>query len=186
VLEIGQTLSEQQQLAVEQAAIVFALELLKQEAAQEVAQHLAGDFLSDLLFGREATDPAVDQRAARLNVNLHREHRILILDIDDFAQAIKAHHWSDMEALTIKRLLLRTVSDVMQKNAPGSLVELRGDSVLVLLPERKGLADALALIQQTRDELRSPLPDLTISVGIGRPVSSPTDLRRSYQDAALA
>jgi len=185
-VETGQALDEQQRSAVEQASIIFALEFLKQEAARAVEERLAGDFLDDLLFGRGAIDPAVSQRAARFGVDLNRPHRILVLEIDEFAQAIRKHHWTDVETLTIKRQFLGTVSDVLRRDVPGALLSTRGDSVVILVPERSSLSDVITLACTIQQSLGSSMPELTISAGIGRIAEDATQLSRSYRDALMA
>lgn len=187
-LETSGQMNEQQRSAVEQASIVMALEFLKQEAAQAVEQRLAGDFLDDVINGRCAGDSAAVQRAARLNVDLHACHQIMILDVDQFSNEIAAHRWTDMDALAIKRRFLRTVEDIAHKDRPGSLVGLQSDSVLLLVPEAAGAgADAgVGFAKKIQTALRTSLPDLTVSIGIGRPAEDFFELPRSHREAQMA
>ncbi len=190
-LECGPALNEQQQSAIEQASIVMALEFLKQDAASEVEQRLAGDFLDDLVAGRGVGDPSIYPRASRLNVDLHLPHRILVLDVDRSPQSASRRHWSDMEALTVKRRFLSTVSAAAgQGRLEGAtvLTGIRSDSVLVLLPAPppRTLADAQALAAGLQQALYAVLPELSVSVGIGRIAQEPAEIARSYADAVLA
>ncbi len=136
VLELD-TFNDQQYSAVDQASIILALEFLKVEIAQDVEARLAGDLLDDLIQARAGNDPTLLQRAARLNVDLRQPHRILVLDIDQFAQAVRRHRWNDMDALAIKRRFLSTVSDIAKRDFNGALTGTRSDSVLVLLPVKR-------------------------------------------------
>lgn len=187
VLELS-PLDEQQYAAIEQASIVLALEFMKIEAAQEVEARLAGDLLDDLVFGRSASDPSLLLRAARFNVDLLKPHRMLVLDIDQFSQAVRHHHWSDMEALAVKRKFLGTVKAQIQRSLHGALLGTRSDSVLVLLPTSASapLAEAQAQAAALHAALQAALPELTISIGIGRPAADLSQLTRSYEDAMLA
>ncbi len=188
-LESGHSLNDQQRLAIEQASIVMALEFLKQEARREVEQRLAGDFLDDLVSGRGVNDPSIFQRAARLNIDLHSPHHILVLDIDCFAVASGRYHWSDMEVLAVKRRFWSTVSEVVRRiEGPAALVGTQGDSVLalVLASPSQAPADAKALAASIQQALCAALPDLTFSAGIGRIASEPGQTARSYADARLA
>jgi len=187
-LEIGHTLNEIQRAAVEQASIVIALEFLKQESAQAVEQRLAGDFLDDVISGRCANDPAVFQRAARLNVDLRRQHRIMVLDVDQFAEVIASHHWTDMDALAIKRRFFRTVTEMVRNDAPGTLVGMQSDSVLLMMPvnSTSGVREVIAFGKKIQGSLQVALPDLSFSIGIGRTADDHTKLPRSFQEAQLA
>ncbi len=189
VRECGDALNDQQRSAIEQASIVLALEFLKQEAASEVAQRLAGDFLDDLVAGRGVGDPSIYQRAVRLDVDLHAPHRILMLDIDRFTQTANRRHWSDMEALTVKRRFLSTVSEVIRsQEGAGFLVGTQSDSVLVLLSASapKTLSEVQALVASLQQALGAALPDLSVSAGIGRIAVEPAEIAKSYADAVLA
>jgi sugar diacid utilization regulator len=187
VLELD-TFNEQQYSAVDQASIILALEFLKVEIAQDVEARLAGDLLDDLIQARAGNDPTLLQRAARLNVDLRQPHRILVLDIDQFAQAVRRHRWTDMDALAIKRRFLSTVSDIAKRDFNGALTGTRSDSVLVLLPvkEPDSLKQAEAQACTLQAALPEALSDLTVSVGIGRAAEEPGQLPRSYEDAMLA
>ncbi|MBI5303373.1 MAG: GAF domain-containing protein [Chloroflexi bacterium] len=177
--EVGQNLTEQQCAAIEQASIVFALEFLKQDAAEAVEQRLAGDFLDDLISGRGTSDPAIQQRARRYRFDWTRAHRVVVLDIDGFAEAIKEHRWTETDALTIKRRFVGTARDVITADAPGALIGTRGDSLIAIVPAR----DLSALAQAMQHALRAALAEVTVSVGIGRAADTVAGLPGSYDDA---
>ncbi len=187
-LESGGEMNAQQRSAVEQASIVMALEFLKQEAAQAVEQRLAGDFLDDVINGRCANDPTAIQRAARLNVDLHACHLVMVLDVDGFSDEITSHRWTDIDALSIKRRFLHTVMDIALKDRPGSLVGMQSDSVLLLVPVPDGtdIQKGVLFGKKIQAALHTSLSDLTVSIGIGRAVSNYLDLPQSYQDAQVA
>lgn len=178
----------QRQSAVVQASIVMALEFLKQEVAQSVEQRLAGDFLDDVINGRCTDESADIPRAARQNVNLHASHLVMVLDVDRFSEEITRHHWSDRDALLIKRRILTVVSECAHRERRGSLAGMQSDSALLLLPAG-GREDACADLEfgrQLQASLQESLPYLSISIGIGRAVEDYTEIPRSYQEAQVA
>ena len=187
-LEIGHTLNEQQRSAVEQASIVIALEFLKQESAQAVEQRLAGDFLDDLINGRGVSDPASYQRAVRFGVNLHSKHRIMVLDVDKFALEVARHRWTDIDALEIKSRFYGTVSEIVRNDASGALVGMQSDSVFLLLPLNRSaeIGEFIAFGKRIQNAVRASLPDISISVGIGRVAGDPSQISRSFQEAQFA
>lgn len=187
VLEV-EALTEQQYSAIDQASIVLALEFLKIEAGEEVEARLAGDLLDDLVFGRTANDPSVLQRADRFRIDLRQPHRILVLDIDQFALAVRQNRWNDITALAIKRRFLGTVNAIIHRNYSGALTGTRSDSVLVLMPTRTNETTEVITAQARtlQHALREALPELTISVGIGRAAITPSEFPSSFEQAMLA
>lgn len=181
-------INDQLRSAVEQASIVIALEFLKQEAAQAVEQRLAGDFLDDVINGRCANDQSAVQRAARMNVDLHSPHLVMILDVDRFSDEIAKHHWTDLDALAVKRRILSIATEITHRNHPGSLVGMQSDSALLLVPvsNESDYKIGLELGQKIQKALLIALPDLTISIGIGRVVVDYNDIPGSYQDAQIS
>ncbi|MDD5368329.1 MAG: GAF domain-containing protein [Anaerolineaceae bacterium] len=187
-LEIVHTLNEQHRSAVEQASIVIALEFLKQESAQAVEQRLAGDFLDDLINGRGVNAPSIYQRAVRFGVDMHSKHRIMVLDVDKFADEVARHRWTDVDALEIKRRFYETVSEIVRDDASGTLVGMQSDSVFLLLPMDRstGVGDFIAFGQRIQNAVRASLPEISISIGIGRIAGNPSQISRSFQEAQFA
>ncbi len=71
------TLTPLQAKALEHAATVLALELVKERAEQQVAWQLQGDLLSELLDAGSPLSASLAARARRHGIDLTRPHRIL-------------------------------------------------------------------------------------------------------------
>lgn len=67
-------------MAMEHAATVIALELIKQKAAFETERRLKKDFLEELLEGKFESEEAIIRRAERLGLDLTREFRVVAVD----------------------------------------------------------------------------------------------------------
>ncbi len=187
-VEVGGTLNEQQHAAMEQASIVFALEILKQQAAESAEQRLAGDYVEELISGRAPDLPAAHQRAARHNFDLRQPHRVMVLEFDEPAQTNKRHRWTETDTLLARRRFAGTVRDTMIQSTPGALVGKRDDNVVVILPDgtNNGSANSLAIAQGLVQALKSAVPELAVWVGVGRLAAEVGELARSFQDARLA
>jgi hypothetical protein len=112
------TLTPLQAKALEHAATVLALELVKERAEQQVEWQLQGDLLSELLDASTPLAPSISARARRHGVDVARPHRIL---------AVRS-----TEALSDDLLgLVRRAAGRSLLHRDASLVCLRGDHVLL-------------------------------------------------------
>src|SRR3954464_15202165 len=67
--------------AVEHAATVLALEIVKERVARATEERLRSDFLSDLLDGRDTAE----ERARHYGLTLGAEHRVVVAAVDGVA-----------------------------------------------------------------------------------------------------
>jgi GAF domain-containing protein/sugar diacid utilization regulator len=116
--EIG----ELERRAIEHAAVVCALESLRQRTIADVEWRLRGDLLTDLLAGTTASSLA--QRAGPLGHELGRAHRVLAVALD-----------SGPAATDRTRGLLGIVRSVAERCTPRPLVTSEADHVLALWPD---------------------------------------------------
>lgn len=187
-LEVDGDLSESQVSTLERASIVVALEYLKLEVAHNVEQRLAGDFLEDLIYGRFPTEQDVMNRASMNKIDLNRSQIVMILDFDNFSEAIHKAHWSDTEALDVKRHLLQVSEKVVSRNYPGILAVIQSDSVVMLLPieNTRDRSLEIQLAKEIQKELQTLHPDLTFSVGISQASSSIPGIQSAFKEAETA
>ena len=107
-----------QEKALEHAATVLALELVKERAQQQVEWQLQGDLLSELLDAGTPLAPSLVARARRHGVDLARAHRIV------------AVRCADLVADDLLELVRRaTGRRLVHRDA--SLVCLRGEHVVL-------------------------------------------------------
>lgn len=187
-LEVDGELSESQISTLERASIVVALEYLKLEVARNVEQRLAGDFLEDLIYGRFPSEQAVMNRASMNKVDLNGPQVVMILDFDNFSEAIYNAHWSETEALDIKRHLLRVSEEMGSRDYSDIMAVIQSDSVVMLLPVENA-KDRLLEIQLARDiqkELQTLLPEQTLSVGISQATSRISGIQSAFKEAETA
>ncbi|MGB4594553.1 MAG: GAF domain-containing protein [Anaerolineaceae bacterium] len=187
-LETDGELSENQITTLEQASIVVALEYLKLEVAHSVEQRLAGDFLEDLIYGRFPSEQAVINRATMNKVNLNGPQVVMILDFDNFSEAIYNAHWSDTEALDIKHHLLRVSEKVGTRYYSNIMAVIQSDSVVMLLPieSDKDRSLEIQLAKDIQKELQTLLPELTFSVGISQATRSISGIQSAFKEAETA
>ena len=187
-LEVDGELNETQISTLERASIVVALEYLMREVAHNVEQRLAGDFLEDLIYGRFPSEQAVMNRATMNKVDLNGPQVVMILDFDNFSEAIYNAHWSDTEALDVKRHLLRASEKVGLRNYSDLMAVVQSDSVVMLLSieDAKDRSLEIQLAKEIQNELQTLLPGLTFSVGISQATRSISGIQSAFKEAETA
>lgn len=187
-------LSEWDLVAVEQAAMVAALEMVKARAVRETERRFRNDFLHDLLSGSIKSEETAIQRARFLDINLQGRFAVMIVDIDRF-QEYSGHLMGSPEGETrmqhLKEGFLRAVKSLVSGYAKHSIFMDRSDSIAVLLPVTGEAVDSskqaiMDLANQVRKGVNNALKDVTVSVGVGRTCDRVTDLHQSYTQAKQA
>src|SRR3954454_23630605 len=69
--------------AVEHAATVIALEIVKERVARATEERLRSDFLSDLIDGRDDVEGPAAGRARHHGLSLDAEHRVVVVALED-------------------------------------------------------------------------------------------------------
>lgn len=193
VVESNGRLEESDVSALEHAAAIFALELLRQKTAFEVEARLRGHFLDELVSGSYPSEELVVlRRAAALGHDLSRPHQILVVDIATGGSAGPAE-----EALpgTTKATLdrcCRLVYEVLARQAPGAVAVAKSGNIAVAAPtprartagRPKSFAEEVA--GAIKAQINHYLPDLPVSIGIGRECQRVSDYRESYEEARQA
>ena len=134
-----------QEKALEHAATVLALELVKERASQQVEWQLQGDLLSELLDAAAPLAPSLVARARRHGVDLAREHRIVVVRsagtvADDLLALVRR--------ATGRSLLHRDAALVCVRGEHVVLAARDAESVVQAVTaaaERRGLALALGV-----------------------------------------
>jgi len=193
--ETESPLNELDLVALESAATVAAVEMGRELVRLETETRLRGDFVDDLVTGELESGPAIQQRASFLGGDLSHGCLALIADIDAFGDYVRDRQLTEQEIQQIKNRLFSGVKQIVATRHPGALLTPKSDNVISFLPPLAGdkdggreklmdMARASALkVQQSCQEL---LPDLTVSIGIGRFHPDPAETRRAYREAQSA
>jgi purine catabolism regulator len=173
-------------MAVEQAALVMSLALIKEREVAEVEGHVRGEYLDDLVQGTFGDEAAAQRRARHLGYPLPGRHVLLVVDIDDFRGFIRARQIGEDAIQALKREFLRRVSGVIRANFARALLGSRSDSVMALLPLGLDAQDHQARVQaigtQAREAIAEWRPGFTVSVGFSAPVDAPAGVGTAHRE----
>jgi sugar diacid utilization regulator len=146
--------------AVEHAAVVCALEMLRRRTAMDVEWQLRGDVLADLIAGEAPA--TVGARAAALGHDLARPHTVLVVGAD-----------GEPAPGTVRRLL-GAAQATADRAESRPLVTSWGEHAVLLWPGRTRGLDAAAAADEVRRSARRTLDGATATVVVGQ---SCTELR---------
>lgn len=140
--------------AIEHAAVVCALEMLRERAALDVEWRLRADVLADLLSGEAPV--SVSARAAALGHDLTRPHTVLVASTDGPPVSGGA------------RRLLGAVQTTADRSEPRPLLTSCGEHVIVLWPDSSRGPDAAAAADSIRAMAQRALNGATATAVVGQ------------------
>jgi purine catabolism regulator len=182
--ESGTELNELDLVALESAATVAAVEMGRELTRMEAETRLRGDFVDDLLADEFDGGPTMLQRASFLGGDLSRGCLCLIADIDSFGEYVRDRKLTEPEVQQIKNRYFSGVKQEILSHHQSALLTPKSDNVIAFLPPLKdGDAKLMTIARSTavriRQSCREILPDLTVSVGLGRFHADPLETRRA-------
>jgi purine catabolism regulator len=177
--------SDYDRIILHHVVTVTALELVKKKAVAETEKRLAGDFFDELIAS-DLYEEEIARRLVFFGLDPEAEHLILLVDID----GLPASGDGDRErgALQdVKERLHWAVDEFMARRELLFISASRSDSVVVLVqPGREEGREILAMAGELQATIDRMLPEVTVSIGIGRPHRPLVDLRQSYYEAHYA
>ena len=136
---------------LEQAASVYALDILKAQAVAEAEVKILDDLVASLLRG-DFTDEAVMLRRLRhLGIDSETPHRVAVVEVAGLGKLLDEFQGSATRLEEHKQRLAARARQVAGSVAPGSTVALQGDQVALLLrvgPGSDGRRELTAVWEQ--------------------------------------
>ena len=167
-------------------------ELSKERVKLETELGARGDFVDDLVSGHYGSVELLLQRAGYLGADLASGALVLIVDIDDFALYLERRRLKEPAIQELKKRLADAVRLQTRQLFPNFLLGPRSDNVILFLapsegsPAEKIPDSARFLAAQIQRYVKGLLPDLTVSIGIGRYTERPSELTDAYSEAEVA
>ena len=171
---------------------VLETELGKERIRLETELGVRGDFVDDLVSGHYGSVDLLLQRARYLGADLSEGALVLVVDIDDFARYLERRKPKEPIIQELKRRLADAVRLQARQLFSNFLLGPRSDNVILFLgPSEKEPPEELPelarrLARDVQRYVKGLLPDLTVSVGIGRYKGNPALLPDAYSEAEVA
>ncbi len=173
---------EMDQLAVEHAATVYAIEFLKQKAVKETEIRLTGDFVDEILHKNFNDSVLAIERGRKLGFDLTLNQAALHIKIEN------PHHHSFSDTMDH---LLQITQQACKKTNRQFLLRNKLDELIILteVGPHEGKASKVTTlelatqIEQAWKEASTPFP---IRIGIGRNYSDVQQLAQSARESQYA
>jgi purine catabolism regulator len=177
--------SDYDRIILHHVVTVTALELVKKKAVAETEKRLAGDFFDELVAS-DLYEEEIARRLAFFGLDPEAEHLIMLVDIDGF-QAFAEGEREETAVQDVKERLHWTVDEFLARRALPFISASRSDAVIVLLQtEPETAAGVMRVAHELHETISETTPEVTVSIGVGRPHKSLVDLRQSYYEAHYA
>jgi sugar diacid utilization regulator len=171
---------------------ILETELGKERIRLETELGVRGDFVDDLINGHYGSIELLLQRAGYLDAELSEGALVLVVDIDDFARYLERRKPKEPAIQELKRRLADAVRLQARQLFSNFLLGPRSDNVILFLgpsdnePPEDLPELAQRLARNVQRYAKGLLPDLTVSVGIGRYKRNPALLPDAYSEAEVA
>ncbi len=173
--------SEYDRIILHNVVTVTALELVKKKAVAETEKRLAGDFFDELIAS-DLYEEEIARRLAFFGLDPQAPHLIILVDVDGAADGEGGAVPPD-----VKERLHWAVDEFMARRDVLFISASHGDTVVILVQPGKNEARAvIAMAAELQASIDQLLPEISVSVGIGRPHRQLVDLRQSYYEASYA
>jgi purine catabolism regulator len=179
--------SDYDRIILHHVVTVTALELVKKKAVAETEKRLAGDFFDELIAS-DLYEEEIARRLTFFGLDPEAEHLIVLVDIDGFKAFVEsAGEREEAVVQDVKERLHWAVDEFMARREALFISASRSDSVVILVQPGKDRGQLmLGLAGELQATVAQMLPEIGVSVGIGRPHRSLVDLRQSYYEAHYA
>ena len=177
--------SDYDRIILHHVVTVTALELVKKKAVAETEKRLAGDFFDELIAS-DLYEEEIARRLAFFGLDPEAEHLIMLVDIDDFKAFVDGDTRARRRSFRTSRSACTGRSTSSSPSARFSSSRRRAAtpwSCLVQLGEGVRADGVIGSAGELQRAIESMLPEITVSIGIGRPHKSLVDLRQSYYEA---
>lgn len=174
------------------AARTLEAELGKERVRLETQLGVRGDFIDDVVSRHHGSVELLLQRAQYLGADLTAGALVVVVDIDDFAGYLSRRKLKESAIQELKRRLADAVRLQTRHLFSNFLLGPRSDNVILLLgaspdtPPEELSEKAINLASRIQRYIKGLLPDLTVSVGIGRFKEEPAGLAEAYSEAEVA
>lgn len=186
-LDEEKSLSKLDCIALEHAATVIALEMLKQKASFESELRIRENFFDSLLTGKYENEDIVLWRAKQLGLDLSKTYRLMSIDIEleEVVDNVKRQY----KQVHMAENFFETVRYVFESICPGFFLSGNCNNTIGLLPVTVETKDTdinnlSTVLQRIETDLKTHLPEeYKWWVGIGSPCSRLSDFATSYHEA---
>ena len=182
VPQVLRVLSELDVLAVQGAATVVALVLMRERAIMETERRLQGDLLGDILTGRFENEEDIIRRSRFLGYDLLHPHILLMVGIDDFEHLVKLGEREEMLQRS-KQNLYDLMRASLAPRTPQRLIWASGIQVVALVEVNPDdLNPIFEVGRRLHSRAEHEFPGALVCVGVSQVCLSVREVPAAYAE----
>lgn len=188
LLRLNKRFSNIDHIAIEHAASIIALEILKEKEIAEVENRLKGDFIDDLLSENFSDSNSIIIRARGLDYDISLPHRVLVLFIDNLQQLTKTYRHNEKLIFQFKTDLFNCVKDLLKTLGKG-IINSKGEYFIILLQiENHNYSEESVRLfsEKIFKRVSEKFPEVLITIGIGTLCTDLSAFSTSFRSAQKA
>ncbi len=183
-------LSGMEQVVLEHAATIAALEMAQDRVRFETEVRLKGDFVDDVISGEAGAGDSLLRRGAFLGCDLSRGAAVVLLSAEETPQSSSGRDGGRLAQSELTGAVERVFSLVSRHMAavePLSLCSLKSNQIIIFVCGDTARDPAtLSRLVGVLQELGRTVDRLTVSAGMSSFVPEPAEMGRGYKEALVA
>ncbi|MFT5873364.1 MAG: hypothetical protein ACI8WT_002309 [Clostridium sp.] len=146
------------------------------------------DLLMDTIFLNTITYENFVQRISACGYNSLNSYRIIIANMDNIDQYLKAKNIKDGQGiLNVSHIFLNVVNSSIWYLSSTPLSFFQNNSVvLLIINEKNGVNDLAAISDSIRENSKKKLGEINVSIGVGDAHTEFCEIKESYEEAKKA
>jgi len=180
--------------ALEQGAIIVALEFLKGKNIQEIKKRIMKDLVNDLLEGNSSNPDVLKERGRYFDWNLEEGRQVIIVNVEKFNTYYKEEKQNLKNIQEFKNIFLDRVKITIRKVDSKAIVTDKNNRVVVIINIPTGYKKSLnslylytkGIASNIQQEVTLNFNGMKVNIGIGRYYEGIENLPKSYKEALEA
>ncbi len=192
VAETAKRLTDLDRVAVESAATVISLQLLKELAVQEAEQRFEADLLDEIIRGHATADHVLLKKVSQSGLSPAGDCYVIAIRLAAWEHYLQQDGQDDQSDHLTQYLsrLQRLLHAVLTRSNKSALSRVGPDQIVILwqgrLEERVELRRIKSFLQQLQTALRRELPEIKAAAGVSELVHGLHEVGRALKEALSA
>ncbi|WZL75078.1 PucR family transcriptional regulator ligand-binding domain-containing protein [Clostridiaceae bacterium 35-E11] len=189
IAEVNKQLGPLDFIAIENAATVVCLEMVKQFAVAEVEQKFKNDLIDDLIKGKIDSVHTIYERANLIGWDLNTSHVVMLFYMNNLNEYLgQTKHKKDIFLRKFKSEVHSLVYNTVSCYVPNCIIRSGSDTILVLWPvDKTNHQDWLKITKKAakkvQTRIKKEMRQISMTVGIGNIAKDIMTIAQSYQEA---
>jgi purine catabolism regulator len=191
VTELYKELEELDYIAMENAATILCLELVKQFSVAEVERKFKNDLIDDLVSGKISSIDTIYERANLIGLKLNCNYSVVLINIDGFHKHLSKQDMKDQDKFKeFESRVYTAILEAINIFIPNAIVRTGSNRIIILWDVKKendSDREWITRIKQTAEKIqkrvKKQIKSISLTAGIGNIAKTVDGIAQSYKEA---